>query len=91
MSMGWHSGRKLLRAIDALTRVIAIELLAASRALALRAPLLPSPVTSAVADEVNRLTGGPGPDRFVSQEIDAVVNLIESGGLDALLTSGRRG
>jgi len=91
VSMGWHSGRKLLRAIDALTRVIAIELLAASRALNLRAPLLPSPVTSAVADEVNRLTGGPGPDRFVSQEIDAVVNLIESGGLDALLTSGRRG
>ena len=87
VSMGWHSGRKLLTAIDALTRVIAIEFLAASRALALRAPLTPSPVTSAVADHVNRVTGGPGPDRFVSGEIDAVVNLIESGGLKAVMTS----
>ncbi len=91
VSMGWHSGRKLLTAIDAFTRVIAIEVLTASRALALRAPLTPSIVTAAVSEEINRVTGGPGPDRFLSEEIDAVVDLIESGGLKAVMTSVGKG
>ena len=45
VSMGWHAGRKLRRAVDGLRRVIAIEILTAARALDLRAPLLPGPVT----------------------------------------------
>ena len=44
--MGWHAARKLRKSLDAFADVIAIELLTAARALALREPLTPSPVTA---------------------------------------------
>ncbi len=48
VSMGWSAARKLRRSVDGLTRVLAIEVLTAARALDLRAPLEPSPATAAV-------------------------------------------
>ena len=48
VSMGWSAARKLRRAVDGLTRVLAIELLTAARAIELRAPLQPAPATGAV-------------------------------------------
>ena len=48
VSMGWSAARKLRRSVDGLTRVIAIEVLTAARALDLRRPLEPSPATAAV-------------------------------------------
>src|ERR1700729_1574195 len=45
VSMGWSAARKLRRAIDGLTRVLAIELLTAARALELRAPPTGGPAT----------------------------------------------
>ena len=74
--MGWHAARKLRKSVTALSDVIAIELLAGARALALRAPLVGSPATQAVADFVNGLTGGPGHDRFLSPEMEAVANAV---------------
>ena len=41
VSMGWSAARKLRRSVDGLTRVLAIEVLTAARALDLRAPLEP--------------------------------------------------
>ena len=41
VSMGWSAARKLRRSVDGLTRVVAIEVLTAARALDLRAPLEP--------------------------------------------------
>jgi histidine ammonia-lyase len=81
VSMGWHSARKLRKALDAFRDVLAIELVASARALALRAPLIASPVTAAIADRVNALTGGPGHDRWLSPEIAAVSDLVASGEL----------
>jgi histidine ammonia-lyase len=80
VSMGWSAARKLRRAVDGLTRVLAIELLTAARALDLRAPLTPSPATGAVVAAL-RAAGvpGPGPDRFLSPEIDAAVGYVASG------------
>ncbi|MCU1362684.1 MAG: hutH [Acidimicrobiaceae bacterium] len=78
VSMGWHAARKLRTSLDALRDVIAIELLAGARALALRAPLEPSAVTGAIADRVNAVAGGPGPDRWLSPEIRAVSDLVAS-------------
>lgn len=78
MSMGWHAARKLRKALDAFRDVVAIELLASARALALRAPLVPSAVTGAVADLVNVRSGGPGHDRWLSPEIAAVSELVGS-------------
>jgi histidine ammonia-lyase len=81
VSMGWHAARKLRRSLDALADVLAIELLASARALALRAPLAGSPVTVAVADLVNGVTGGPGHDRWLAPEIAAAGELVRSGEL----------
>ena len=79
MSMGWAAARKLRRAIDGLSRVIAIEVLTASRALDLRAPLQPGRATGAVRDLVRTVAAGPGPDRFLSPEIEAVTALVAAG------------
>jgi histidine ammonia-lyase len=80
VSMGWSAARKLRRAVDGLTRVLAIEHLTASRALDLRAPLEPAPGTAA-AVRLLRESGvaGPGPDRHLAPEIETAVGLIGSG------------
>jgi histidine ammonia-lyase len=79
VSMGWAAARKLRRAIDGLTRVLAIELLTAARSLDLRAPLHPGPATSAARDVLRTRVAGPGPDRMLSAEIEATVALVASG------------
>lgn len=84
VSMGWHAARKLRKSLDAFANVLAIELLTAARALALRTPLSPSPPTSAVAERVNAVSGGPGHDRWLSPEIAAVAALVRSGELLAI-------
>lgn len=79
VSMGWAGARKLRRAIDGLTRVLAIEILTGSRALDLRAPLIAGPVTGAVRDLVRTVAAGPGPDHFLSPDMEAVTELVRSG------------
>ncbi|MFF1879569.1 histidine ammonia-lyase [Leifsonia sp. NPDC058230] len=79
VSMGWAAARKLRRAIDGLGRVLAIEVMTAARAADLRAPLLPGRATGAVIAEVRTAAAGPGPDRYLSPEIEAVVALVQSG------------
>ncbi|WP_435746410.1 histidine ammonia-lyase [Microbacterium sp. PMB16] len=79
VSMGWAAARKLRRAIDGLGRVLAIEILTGARALDLRAPLQAGPATGAVRDLVRTVAAGPGPDRFLSPEIEAVTALVQSG------------
>jgi histidine ammonia-lyase len=82
VSMGWAAARKLRRAIDGLTRVLAIEILTAARALDLRTPLRPARATAAVRDAVRAAgVGGPGPDRYLAPEIEAVVRLVADGAL----------
>jgi len=79
VSMGWAAARKLRRGIDGLARVLAIEVLTGARALDLRAPLQPGAATGAVRDLVRTVAGGPGPDRFLSPEMEAVTALVASG------------
>lgn len=79
VSMGWAAGRKLRRALDGLTRVIAIEVMTGTRALDLRAPLPPAPATAAVLERVRRVVPGPGNDRYLAPEIEAVVHLVATG------------
>ncbi len=85
VSLGWHAGRKLRRSIDGLRRVLAVEILTAARALDFRAPLRPSPVTGAVRDLVRTVVDGPGPDRHLGPEIDAVVELLASHAVSAII------
>jgi len=83
VSMGWHAGRKLLTALDGLGRVLAIEVMAAARALDLRAPLRPAAATAAVRDRVRESVAGPGPDRFLSPEIELVTDAVHRGDIVA--------
>jgi histidine ammonia-lyase len=80
VSMGWSAARKLRRALDGLTRVLAIELLTAARGLEQRAPLAPAPATGAVVTALRATTSGPGPDRFLAPEIEAAVRFVAEGG-----------
>ena len=79
VSMGWSAARKLRRSVDGLTRVLAVELLTAARALDLRAPLKPAPATAAVIAELRKTTEGPGTDRYLAPEIENAVQLVATG------------
>jgi histidine ammonia-lyase len=85
VSMGWAAARKLRRALDGLTRVLAVEVVTAARALDLRTPLEPAGPTAAARDAVRAAgVAGPGPDRHLAPEIETVVGLVGTG---ALLTA----
>ncbi|MEV5006305.1 histidine ammonia-lyase [Streptomyces sp. NPDC093064] len=79
VSMGWSAARKLRRAIDGLTRVLAVELYTAARALDMRAPLTPAPGTAAVRDGLREVVEGPGTDRWLAPEIEEAVQYVASG------------
>jgi histidine ammonia-lyase len=85
VAMGWSAGRKLRRAVDALTRVLAIELLTAARGIRLRGHLEPARATAAVIAALGR--GAPGPDRFLAPDIEAAVELVRSGRVRAAAES----
>ena len=80
VSMGWSAARKLRRSVDGLTRVLAIELLTAARAIELRAPLRPAPATGAVLQALREAGApSPGPDRFLAPEIETALQFVASG------------
>jgi histidine ammonia-lyase len=81
VSMGWSAARKLRRSIDGLRRVLAIEVMTAARGIDLRSPLQPGAGTGAAIAAIRTRVAGPGPDRFLSPEIEAVVELVSSGAL----------
>ncbi|WP_460783035.1 histidine ammonia-lyase [Microbacterium tumbae] len=81
VSMGWAAARKLRRAVDGLSRVVAIELLTAARAMDMRAPLDPSPVSAAVVARLRQAVAGPGTDRHLAPEIAAAHELVVDGSL----------
>ena len=83
VSMGWAAGRKLRRAVDGLSRVLAVELLTAARGVALRSPLRPGAGAQAVLDLLGDRLTATGPDRFVAPDIDAVHQLVTSGAVVA--------
>ncbi|MGW7067671.1 histidine ammonia-lyase [Streptomyces sp. NPDC054855] len=82
VSMGWSAARKLRTAVDNLTRIVAIELYAATRAVELREGLTPAPATRAVIEAVRKAgVQGPGPDRFLAPDLAAADEFVRSGAL----------
>ena len=81
VSMGWNAARKLRLAVNNLRRILAIEILAATRAIDFRAPLKASPALTKVITEVRKVVDGPGPDRVLSQEMSSVETLLMSNAL----------
>jgi histidine ammonia-lyase len=78
VSMGWHAGRKLRKVVDNLRRVVAIELVTAARALDMRAPLKPAPITGALLSKLRREVPGVGPDRFLAPELEAAERVLRA-------------
>ena len=76
VSMGWHAARKLRQVVTNLTRILAIELVTAARAIELRAPLQPSPAIAAVLHDLRASVPGPGPDRFLAPELIAAETYV---------------
>ena len=76
VSMGWHAGIKLRRALDNTRRVLAIELTAAARAIELRAPSKPAAKTGALIQILRKTVPGMGPDRELSSELEAAYQVL---------------
>jgi histidine ammonia-lyase len=81
VSMGWGAARKLRTTVGNLSRILAVELVCAARALDLRTPLRPAPGTAAALSVVRTRVEGPGVDRYVSPELAAAERLVSSGEL----------
>jgi histidine ammonia-lyase len=81
VSMGWSSARKLRRSVEGLTQVLAIEIMTAARGVELRAPLQPAAATGAAIKTLREKVDGPGPDRFLTPDIEAATELVRSGAL----------
>lgn len=80
VSMGWGAARKLRRSVDALSRVLAVELHTAARGIALRAPLRPAPATGAVIEVLTEHgQTAPGPDRFTAPDLAAAHRAVTNG------------
>jgi histidine ammonia-lyase len=81
VSMGWAAARKLRIVIANLTRVLAIELVAAAQAIDLRSPLTPGAGTGAAVRALRDVVAGPGPDRWITPDLDVAEELVR---VDAL-------
>lgn len=86
VSMGWSAARKLRSAVSNLAKIISIEYLTAARALDLRAPLTPAPVTKKAIELLRQTAGGPGPDRFLAPDMAAAEVLVTSGQLAKIIS-----
>lgn len=88
VSMGWSAARKLRTAVDNLTRIVAVELYAATRAIEMREGLTPAPATRAVLDAV-RAAGiqGPGGDRFLAPDLEGAYAFVRAGKLVEVVES----
>ncbi|MDH2391906.1 MULTISPECIES: histidine ammonia-lyase [Streptomyces] len=82
VSMGWSAARKLRTAVAGLSRILAVELYAAARAVELREGLTPAPASRAAIAAL-RAAGveGPGPDRFLSPDLQAAEAFVREGRL----------
>ncbi len=87
VSMGWGAARKLRAAVANLSRIVAIEIVAAGRGLDLRAPLRPAPATAAVLGSLRARVPGPGADRHLAPELAAAEAMVASGELLAAAES----
>jgi histidine ammonia-lyase len=87
VSMGWSAARKLRTAVDHLSRVLAVELCAATRAIELRTGptslgASPAPASRAVLEAVRKAgVEGPGPDRFLAPDLAAADAFVRQGRL----------
>ncbi|MEE9414716.1 MAG: aromatic amino acid lyase, partial [Acidimicrobiales bacterium] len=76
VSMAWAATRKLRKVIDNVRRILAVEYVAAARAIDFRAPLMPAKPTGVLLDLLRSEVAGVGPDRYLSPELQAAELLL---------------
>ena len=79
VSMGATSGRKLMRIIDNVQCIIAIEFLAASQALEFLKPLKPSPAIQLAYDLIRKNVPKLDVDRVMKKDIEITRELVKNG------------
>ena len=84
VSMGWGAARKLRRVVANLRRILAVEWVAAARGIELRAPLRPAAGTAAALGLLRSEVPGPGPDRWLSPELETAERMLAR---EALVTA----
>ncbi len=87
VSMAWGAVRKLRIVVDNLRRILAVEMVAAARAIDLRSPLKPADATSAAIEALRAAVPGPGPDRFLSPEIQSAEEMLRNGSITSAVES----
>lgn len=87
VSMGWNAALKLHEALDCCTRILAVEILAATYGQVFRRPLEPAAGTGAVAQLVLDHVPPPGPDLFLAPILATVEELVREG---AVLAAAER-
>jgi len=81
VSMGVHAADKLLRIVDNVRNVLAIELLCAGQGLSLRAPLRPGPALAAALDTLRTTVPVLIQDRPLYRDILAARALLDDGAI----------
>jgi histidine ammonia-lyase len=84
VSMATHGAYRLLKMLDNLQFIVAIELLAAAEGIDFRAPLKPSSIIAQSLDRIRQVAPRFTTDRSFDPEISAVSQLIESGAFATL-------
>lgn len=87
VSNGWAAARKLRRSVANLRRILAVELVCASAAVDLRAPLTPGAGTGAAIEALRQRVAGPGADRWLSPDLLAAEELLADGTVLAAVES----
>jgi histidine ammonia-lyase len=91
VSMGWAAGMKLRRAVDGLARVLAVELLASTRAQDFRTRGAdagrPARATATVRELFRTRIGAPEADAFLSPTITAAYDFVHGGEVVAAVES----
>lgn len=83
VSMGMAAARKARRAVDALERVVAAELLAAAQGLEFRRPLRGSPAVEAAHGKIRSRVRALDEDRPPAPDLEEVRGLVRSGVLSS--------
>lgn len=83
VSMGANSATKVLKVVDNLERIMAIELMNAAQALDFRRPAKTSPYLEEFVGEFRKIVGFISEDKVMYHEIDKAVEFIRSGKFDS--------
>jgi histidine ammonia-lyase len=84
VSMGSIGGRKALRVIENLEKILAIELLCAAQAMDFQRPLKSTPIIEAVHHSLRERVPHAHEDRIFAEDINAAIAFVRSGEMLAI-------